>query len=241
MKKTNIEIDSKEKIQKRALLPTNDFIFNKIFGNSENIESTKNLISSLTNQEISSIELYENEVSENDIESNKSGLFNVEVFINNEFKICIAMQTFNEEFIEKKIINYWCQTLLRNETMDSIKKTKALVLFNFENTDICNDDTYITKYKLLEQDYPNISFTDYFEINILELPKIEKLKNIQKVNNDLLLWTKFLTDPDSLTENEIKNNIYIKKSKEKLDIITKSEHDINLAKSRFNHLKQISV
>ncbi len=68
--------------------------------------------------------------------------------------------------------------------------------------------------------------TEKFEIDIIELPKAKKLleknKNDSK-NQKLLLWTKFLINPESLGVAEMDENEEIKKANEELEKLKQDE------------------
>ena len=79
--------------------------------------------------------------------------------------------------------------------------------------------------------------TQDFEIDILELPKVKKYVKEGKENKDLLLWTKFFTNPEALEEREMEENKGVKKAKKELDKISKSEHEAYLAELRLKYIR----
>lgn len=79
--------------------------------------------------------------------------------------------------------------------------------------------------------------TDVLEIHIIELPKIEEaLKHEEISQNRLLVWTKFLINPDNLEENEMENNEDIKQAKEEVNKIKQSEYEARIAELRMKHI-----
>ncbi len=68
--------------------------------------------------------------------------------------------------------------------------------------------------------------TEKFEIDIIELPKAKKLleknKNDSK-NQKLLLWVKFLINPESLGVAEMDENEEVKKANEELEKLKQDE------------------
>ncbi len=79
--------------------------------------------------------------------------------------------------------------------------------------------------------------TDVLEIHIIELPKIEEVLNYEEIGkNKLLVWTKFLINPEKLEENEMKNNEDIKQAKEEVDKMKQSEYETRIAELRMKHI-----
>lgn len=79
--------------------------------------------------------------------------------------------------------------------------------------------------------------TQDFEIDILELPKVKKYGKTKTKNKDLLLWTKFFTNPDELEEREMEENKGVKKAKKELDEISQSEEEAYLAELRLKYIR----
>ncbi len=72
--------------------------------------------------------------------------------------------------------------------------------------------------------------TDVFELHIIELPKLEKfISKNEKKEEKLMLWAKFLLNPDSMEEEEMKENKDIKKAKEELDKMRQDEYEERIA------------
>ncbi len=87
-----------------------------------------------------------------------------------------------------------------------------------------------TEWKIREKDYRKTILTEVFELHIIELPKLEKFisKNDRK-EEKLILWAKFLLNPDSMEEEEMKENKDIKKAKEELDKMRQDEYEERIA------------
>ena len=72
--------------------------------------------------------------------------------------------------------------------------------------------------------------TDVFELHIIELPKLEKfISKNEKKEEKLMLWAKFLLNPDSMEEEEMRENKDIKKAKEELDKMRQDEYEERIA------------
>ena len=76
--KTNIE---------EIMVPTNDYVFKRIFGHVGNEEITKGLISSIIKQKINTIKINENPITEKDMIYDKVGILDLRVKLNEKI-IC---------------------------------------------------------------------------------------------------------------------------------------------------------
>jgi hypothetical protein len=56
------------------------------------------------------------------------------------------------------------------------------------------------------------------------------------INKNLAIWSKFILNPNSLEENEMNNNEYIKEAKQKYDDIVADEHEKELAELRLKYI-----
>ena len=89
--------------------------------------------------------------------------------------------------------------------------------------------------QIREKDYRKTILTDILEIHIIELPKLEKMVRqgeILEEDKKLALWSKFLLNPESVEEKDMKENKDIKKAKEELDKIKQDEYEKRLAELR---------
>ena len=57
----------------KAMLPTNDYVFQRIFGKVGNEEITKGLISAIIKREVKKVELDESPILEKDLRDDKVG------------------------------------------------------------------------------------------------------------------------------------------------------------------------
>ncbi len=81
-----------------------------------------------------------------------------------------------------------------------------------------------------EKNYRKTILIEVFELHIIELPKLEKFINKnEKREEKLMLWAKFLLNPDSMEEEEMKENKDIKKAKEELDKMRQDEYEERIA------------
>ena len=224
------EIKNSLEEAKKAVVPTNDFVFKRIFGTEGNEEITKDLLSSIIEDEIVSINLEKTPIMNGDIIDDKTNILDIRAELNNKIKVDIEVQMASQDYIEERILYYWAKlytrTVLKGEIYEEAKRTIAILIANFEIDNLKEIEKYHTKWKILETEISKKVLTEKFEIDIIELPKAKKLleknKNDSK-NQKLLLWTKFLINPESLGVTEMDENEEVKKANEELEKLKQDE------------------
>lgn len=237
---------SKTELKKvnEAVIPTNDFVFKKIFGEKGNENITKHLIECITNDKIETVNLDGNRILDKDIFTDKVSVLDVRAVLNSNVEVDIEMQVASKDDIEKRILFYWAKlhtkTVVAGDNYEDVKRTIAILIADFEIEKLKDIPKYHTKWKILESEFSKNVLTENFEIDIIEIPKvkkcIEKHPEFNK-NKELLIWMKFFTNPNSLEENDMENNEAVKKAKEELDEIAQDEHDALLAEMRLKYIR----
>ena len=90
-----------------AIVPTNDYVFKRLFGQVGNEKITKSLISSIINQKITSINLDGNTILEKDLLDDKFGILDIKATLDSNIICNIEMQVLSNENIIKRILYYW--------------------------------------------------------------------------------------------------------------------------------------
>ena len=172
-----VKIDKSE-----VLIPTNDYVFKRIFGHVGNEIITKGFLNSILNEEIQSVNLEGNQILEKDLKSDKVGILDIKAKLNNEMLCNIEMQMINHKNIDKRILFYWSKIyssgLKSGENYEKLKKTIIVLVANFEFKELKEIEAGYTEWKIREKKFMKYILTDVFELHILELPKLERmLKN----------------------------------------------------------------
>ena len=63
--------------KEKLMVPTNDYVFKRLFGHKGNEEITKGLIKAILKQDIKSITLDENPILEKDLQDDKIGILDI--------------------------------------------------------------------------------------------------------------------------------------------------------------------
>ena len=227
----------------RAMLPTNDYIFKRIFGYKGKENITKGFIEATTNHKINSIELGESTILEKDLNNDKIGILDVKAVLNNNIQCNIEMQVVNKSDIEKRLLYYWSKlygkSIKEGEDYWKLKNTIEILVADFELEKLKSIPKFHTEFKIREKEFHSTVLTDALEIHIIELPKIlRKIENgeIRKADK-LTLWAIFLINPNKIGGKEMSDNEEIKEAKELYDKIQSSEREQELAELRLKYIR----
>ena len=230
-------------IKQNAVIPTNDYVFKKIFGQVGNENITKDFLSTILDKTIESVNLEGNTILEKDLFDEKIGILDIKAKLDNQVLCDIEMQVVNHRNIEKRILFYWSKlyssTIKSGKNYDKLNKTICILIANYELSNLKEILKGHTEWKIREKDFKNTVLTDMLEIHIIELPKIQKLMqkgSFFKEDADFFVWTKFLLMPNELGVNEMSDNNAVKKAKEELDKIQNDEYEQRLAELRLKHI-----
>ena len=229
------------KKQKNIVIPTNDYVFKKIFGQVGNESITKSFISAIIDKKIESIELEENTFLDKEIFDDKLGILDIKAKLDNQIVCDIEMQVINQKNIEKRILFYWSKLYIsgikKGEDYRKLNKTISILLINYELDNLRDILKGHTEWKIREKDFKNTVLTEMLEIHIIELPKIEKIMKTSKFKNkDLISWIKFIMMPNDLEEKDMDGNEALKKAKEELEKIQNDDYERRIAELRMKHI-----
>ena len=119
-----------------VMVPTNDYVFKRIFGHVGNEEITKGLIGSIIKEKINTIKINENPITEKDMIYDKIGILDLKVRLNDKIICNIEMQVVQQEEIEKRIMFYWGKTytgeIKKGDKYGVLLKTIVILIANFK-------------------------------------------------------------------------------------------------------------
>ena len=217
----------------KKLKPTNDYVFKKIFGSIGSEYITREFIKCATGMNFECINLDTTPILEKDLIDKKTGILDVKVVADKINNIDIEMQVVKSEHIAERILFYWSKmynkTIRKGYGYERGQKKICVLIADFKLSNLTEVDKFYTRWKIMEENYTKLNFTDKLYIVIIELEKIKNIKETE--NKELLNWCKFIKNPEEMEGEEMKNK-YIKKAKEKLDEINQSEEERRLAEIR---------
>ncbi len=218
------------------LVPTNDYVFRRIFGHVGNEDITRDLIEKILHKRYEKIDLSKNPVINSDVIDGKSGVLDVIIKAEEKDNINIEMQVAKYEYMTERILEYWARKysdeLKKGDGYGVAKRTVCILITCFEMKILKAIPKVHTKWNIREEEYTSIILTDKLEFHIISLDKLEKINNKKGLEKELLNWCKFIQSPDDVEANVMKENEYIKKAKEELDKISQDEEERDLAYRR---------
>ena len=224
---------------RKTLLPTNDYVFKRIFGRIGNEDITRDFIKAATGIEFKNINLDGTPILERDLIDNKMGVLDVKVLADDINNIDLEMQVVKSAYIADRILWYWAKMYSKSvksgDGYDTSKKAICILIADFKIDSLKEIPEYYTRWKIREEKYKDKILTDKLDIVIIELDKLDNINKTDK--KELLNWCKFIKDPEKLEDSIMSNNEYIKKAKEKLDEISQDEEEIKKAELRERALK----
>ena len=229
-------------VKDEAMLPTNDYVFKRIFGRVGNEEITKGLISAIIKREVKKVELDESPILEKDLRDDKVGVLDVKARLDDDQLCNIEMQLVQKTNIEKRIMFYWSKLysgeIKEGDDYNELHKTIAILIADFELDNLKTIEKFHTKWEIREEEYSKMVLTGVLEIHIIELPKlIEQLnKNHTSKKDKVVLWSLFIQNPKELGEEIMSENEDIKKANEELEKINEDKHEQYLAHLRQKHI-----
>lgn len=144
------------------------------------------------------------------------------------------MQIAKQDTIIERLLFYWSRLYSRQiksgNDYSVLQKTIVILIANFE-INFLKDLEYFTKWKIIEEKHRSTILTDKFEICIIELPKVDELKD---KDGELLDWLFFLINPESnRVVEKMKVNKELREAQEKLEEISNNEQLEQLAWLRY--------
>ncbi len=217
------------------LSPKLDVVFQILFGEVGSEEITKDLLSTILDEEINEIDLNQNIVLRRRSLKDKMGIVDVLAKINNNEYCNIEMQIIDYKNSEKRTLYYWAkkytEEIQKGNDYKDLKRTICVLIADFEIKDL-EGLGFHSKWKIIEVNERKKVLTDDFELHIIELPKMRKRKANGK-DKKLLEWLSFLENPES---NEVisymEKNENMKRAKEKLNTLSANDELRILAELR---------
>ena len=164
------------------------------------------------------------------------GIVDVLAKVNNNEYCNIEMQMVDKKNIVKRLLYYWARQysrqLKKSKDYNDLKRTIIILIANFKIKHI-NDLPFHSRWKIIEEKDRKIVLTEDFELNIIELPKINRLFRLTQKEKKLKEWLYFLENPESKeVSSYMKNNDSIKEAKNKLEEMSQDEKVRRLAELR---------
>ena len=203
------------------LSPKLDIVFQILFGEVGSEKITKDFLNSILDEEVYEVDLNQNIVLRRELSEDKMGIVDVLAKVNDNEYCNIEMQMVDKKNIVKRLLYYWARQysrqLKKSKDYNDLKRTIIILIANFKIKHI-NDLPFHSRWKIIEEKDRKIVLTEDFELNIIELPKINGLFRLTQKEKKLQEWLYFLENPESKeVASYMKSNDSIKEAKNKLE------------------------
>lgn len=226
-------------------MPTNDYVFKRIFGRTGNEALTKDLIENILERKIDSINLEGNTILEQNLKDDKIGILDIKAKLDNNIWCDIEMQVAHKKDIAKRLLFYWSlmyiSEIKKGDNYKALNKTICIMITDFELDNLKQILECHTKWQIRESKNHKIILTDVLELHIIELPKtVYDIHN--DLNKNLLLWLRFIMNQKKLEEmdgmDKVSNNTKkaVKMAQEELEDINMDEYEQRIAFLRMKHI-----
>lgn len=211
-----------EKTKNNKYKPTNDYMFSRVFGDSDCREILKNFLQSiLTDIEIVKIDSVKQSQLDAVAIKKKFSRMDILATLNNNIKVNIEMQMENNHntvdrslyYVEKLSI----KDLKAKQDYTNIPKTIGIWILDY---DLFEEGAPFHEITRLRRDYNYKILTDKLELHYIQLPKFKR--KCKHISNTLEQWLTFIIN-DDLEEIKNMDNEYIQDAESKLESLNDDE------------------
>ena len=218
------------------LNPRQDYVFKRIFGYKGNEDITKDFLTAILNQNITSVDIDTNTILGKDLQKDKVGILDVRAIIDGKINCDIEIQVVDQGNIEKRILFYWSKlyidSIKEGNDYNKLNKTIIVLILDYNLEKLSKIEHFMTNWQIRKKNHPKTVLTDALELYIIELPKFDttNLDNNQKLLNS---WIKFIKNPEEVIDMP---NSKIKKAQQVLEEISQDGRERYLADLRQKYI-----
>ena len=211
---------------KSILQPKNDVVFKALFSRGKS-RITQAMLEAILKMKIDKLELEKSTDLLNENADDKNGRLDLRAIINGNTECDIEVQLVSNDNITEQFLYYWAKMYEANlkigDKYSDLRKTISIIILDDDFKLTKNLERPQTTWRIRESEATHLVLTDYFEIIIIEIPKV--VKAYQKTPNDeVLQWMLFLDNPEKEEVARImEENKDIKEAKEELERISQDD------------------
>ena len=212
--------------KKSILQPKNDVVFKALFSRGKP-RITQAMLEAILKMKIDKLELDKSTDLLNENADDKNGRLDLRAIINGSTECDIEVQLASNDNIAERFVYYWAKMYVANlkigDKYSNLRKTISIIILDDDFKLTKNLEKPQTTWRIRESEATHLVLTDYFEIIIIEIPKV--VKAYQKTPNDeVLQWMLFLDNPEKEEVARImEENKDIKEAKEELERISQDD------------------
>ena len=212
--------------EKSILQPKNDVVFKALFSRGKP-RITQAMLEAILKMKIDKLELDKSTDLLNENADDKNGRLDLRAIINGNTECDIEVQLASNDNIAERFVYYWAKMYAANlkigDTYSDLRKTISIIILDDDFKLTKNLGKPQTTWKIRESENTHLILTDYFEIIIIEIPKVLKAYH-KNPNDEVLQWMLFLDNPEKEEVTRImEENKDIKEAKEELDRISQDD------------------
>ena len=212
--------------EKSILQPKNDVVFKALFSRGKP-RITQAMLEAILKMKIDKLELDKSTDLLNENADDKNGRLDLRAIINGNTECDIEVQLVSNDNITERFLYYWAKMYTANlkigDKYSDLRKTISIIILDDDFKLTKNLGKPQTTWKIRESENTHLILTDYFEIIIIELPKVVKAYH-KTPNDEVLQWMLFLDNPEKEEVTRImEENKDIKEAKEELDRISQDD------------------
>ena len=212
--------------EKSILQPKNDVVFKALFSRGKP-RITQAMLEAILKMKIDKLELDKSTDLLNENADDKNGRLDLRAIINGNTECDIEVQLVSNDNITERFLYYWAKMYAANlkigDTYSDLRKTISIIILDDDFKLTKNLERPQTTWRIRESEATHLVLTDYFEIIIIEIPKVVKAYH-KTPNDEVLQWMLFLDNPEKEEVTRImEENKDIKEAKEELERISQDD------------------
>ena len=224
------------------LKPTNDFLFQKLFGEEE----AKDILTSFLNailhlpdhRKITDIRVIANTQLNKELLTSKGGRLDILAETENRELINVEMQLTNYRDMVRRTLFYSSRlfhgSIRTGEDFKELKRTITINIMDFNLDELSGISDFHSTFHFYETILREVRLTDAVELHFIELPKFRKAA--KDLSEPLHRWLLFLEEkpPENELEAMMEMDEMIRKAEERLEYLSADEETIRLYEWREN-------
>ena len=212
--------------KKSILQPKNDVVFKALFSRGKP-RITQAMLEAILKMKIDKLELDKSTDLLNENADDKNGRLDLRAIINGSTECDIEVQLASNDNIAERFVYYWAKMYVANlkigDKYSNLRKTISIIILDDDFKLTKNLEKPQTTWRIRESEATHLVLTDYFEIIIIEIPKVVKAYP-KTPNDEVLQWMLFLDNPEKEEVARImEENKNIKEAKEELERISQDD------------------
>ena len=218
------------------LKPKNDIVFQSLF-TQKNEKITKNFISALMEEKITKIKINTQKELYREKPTDKLGILDLEVEINNKEKVDIEVQLIDRKNLIERMLFYFSKlysnTIEKGEDYLNAKRVVIIAIIDYQ-LELTNEIKEMeTVWNIIERKNRRLILTHKLEIRIIDLNKVKEEYKKDKTNKKAQ-WMMFINNPNEVEVQEI-----MKENKEIEEAVVEMSEDEKLERLAFLRQKAI--